>query len=344
MRLAPGSAKWQPIRRIFFVYSFLLVALKRALITGITGQDGSYLAEFLLGLGYEVHGLVRQANLETGGGAASHLDRCILHAISLDSFHGLFRLVSRVEFHECYHLGAVSFVGEHLADGFHTLFSNTSGTHYLLAALHEIQPECRFYFAGSSEMFGRPVSAPQNEDTPFLPRNPYGISKVTSHHLVRNYRETYGMFCSTGILYNHESPRRRPEFVTRKITRAVARIATGRQETLELGNLDSRRDWGYAPDYVRAMHLMLNHAEPRDYVVASGVLHSVRDFCRIAFGRAGLDWEKHVVSVGRFHRPDETVPLQGDPSRIRSDLGWNATKSFEEVVHEMVDSDLVAVA
>ena len=313
--------------------------MKRALITGITGQDGTYLAELLLELGYEVHGLVRQTNLETSEGRGV-LEKCLLHAVSLDSFHGLYRLISKLKFDECYHLGAVSFVGEHLADGFHTIFANISGTHYLLAALHEIQPQCRFYFAGSSEMFGRPKSAPQNEETAFLPRNPYGISKLTSHHVVRNYRETYGMFCVTGILYNHESPRRRPEFVTRKITRAVARIARGLQDKLELGNLDSRRDWGYAPDYVRAMHLMLNHDTPHDFVVASCTLHTVREFCEIAFSHAGLDWKKHVVTVEKFYRPEEEVPLHGNPEKIKATLGWEATRSFEEIVREMVESDL----
>jgi GDPmannose 4,6-dehydratase len=315
--------------------------MKRALITGITGQDGSYLAEHLLALGYEVHGLVRQTNLENA--SESHgknlYERCKLHVVSLDSFHGLYRLISKVKFDECYHLGAVSFVGEHLADGFHTIFANTSGTHYLLAAIHEMQPNCRFYFAGSSEMFGRPTSAPQNEQTPFLPRNPYGISKVTSYHLVRNYRATYGMFCSTGILYNHESPRRRPEFVTRKITRAVARIKSGRQTQLELGNLEARRDWGYAPDYVRAMHLMLNHSEPLDLVVATGVLHTVRDFCEIAFARAGLDWKNYVVTNPRFFRDEDAIPLQGNPAAIQQALNWQPTKSFEEIVCEMVDHD-----
>jgi len=316
--------------------------MKRALITGITGQDGSYLAEHLLALGYEVHGLVRQTNLENPWRehGVNLYDRCTLHVVSLDSFHGLFRLISKVQFDECYHLGSVSFVGEHLADGFHTIFSNTSGTHYLLAALHELQPQCRFYFAGSSEMFGRPRAAPQNEATPFLPRNPYGISKVTSHHLVRNYRETYGMFCVTGILYNHESPRRRPEFVTRKITSAVARIAAGQQQKLELGNLDASRDWGYAPDYVRAMHLMLQHHEPNDFVVATGVLHKVRDFCEVAFAHAGLDWQKHVVSMDRFYRPEDPVPLQGDASLIRQLLSWEPSRKFPDVVREMVDHDM----
>lgn len=316
--------------------------MARALITGITGQDGSYLAEYLLSLGYEVHGLLRQTNLESL--CDSHLavlySKCTLHVISLDSFPGLYRLITATEFDECYHLGSVSFVGEHLADGFQTLQTNISGTHYLLAALRELQPRCRFYMAGSSEMFGRPKSAPQNEETPFFPRNPYGISKVTSHHLVRNYREVYGMFCVTGILYNHESPRRRPEFVTRKITRAVARIAKNRQDILELGNLEAKRDWGYAPDYVRAMHLILNHSEPVDYVLSSGVLHTVREFCEIAFDHAGLDWSNHVVSVDKFYRAEESVPLIGDATRIKRELGWEPTRTFEEVIREMVDHDM----
>ena len=316
--------------------------MKRALISGITGQDGSYLAELLLSQGYEVHGLVRQTNLENPSGDPKvrlH-EVCKLHALSLDSFPGLYRLISAVEFHECYHLGAVSFVGERIADGFHTLFANISGTHFLLSALHDLQPKCRFYLAGSSEMFGRPKTSPQNEDTPFLPRNPYGISKVTSHHLVRNYREEYGMFCVTGILFNHESPRRRPEFVTRKITRAVARIAKGKQKELELGNISARRDWGYAPDYVRAMHLMINHDQPEDFVVASGELHSVRDFCEAAFSYVGLDWEKHVVTNEKFFRQEDAVPLVGDPTKIRSMLNWRPSRTFEEVVGEMVQRDV----
>lgn len=316
--------------------------MKRALVTGITGQDGSYLAEYLLSLGYEVHGLLRQTNLESLGdtGLGEILKKCTLHAVTLDSFPGLYRLMSAVKFDECYHLGAVSFAAGGLADGFQTLQNNISGTHHLLATLCELQPECRFYQAGSSEMFGRPTVAPQNEDTPFFPRNPYGISKLTSFHLVRNYREIHGMFCVTGILYNHESPRRRPEFVTRKITRAVARIFSGKQDILELGNLEARRDWGYAPDYVRAMHLTLTHSEPEDFVLSSGVLHTVRDFCEVAFSHAGLDWSKHVVSVEKFYRPEEAVPLQGDSSRIRAKLGWKPTRTFEEMVREMVDVDL----
>jgi GDPmannose 4,6-dehydratase len=191
-------------------------------------------------------------------------------------------------------------------------------------------------------MFGRPQFAPQNEDTPFLPRTAYGISKLTSYHIMRHYREERGMFCVAGFLYNHESPRRRPEFVTRKITRAVARIARGGARTLELGNLDATRDWGYSPDYVNAMHLMLNHPEQRDFVVASGVSHTVREFCEAAFSHAGLDWKEHVLSAEKFFRREQGAPLVGDPSRIRTALGWRSTRSFEQIVQEMVDCDLKA--
>ncbi len=318
--------------------------MKRALITGITGQDGSYLAELLLGLGYEVHGLVRQVNLENPARDSALLERCTLHVAALDSFPAFYRIISATPFDECYHLAAESFVGERMADGFHTIYNNMSGTHFLLAALSEIQPRCRFYFAGTSEMFGRPATAPQNEDTPFMPRTAYGISKLTSYHIMRHYREERGMFCVAGILYNHESPRRRPEFVTRKITRAVARIALGDSRKLELGNLNTTRDWGWSPDYVRAMHLMLNQSEQCDFVVASGVSRTVREFCEVAFACAGLDWKEHVVSVAKFFRPDEPVPLVGDPSRLKEALSWNSTRTFAEMVREMVDADVAALA
>ncbi len=321
--------------------------MKKALITGITGQDGSYLTELLLEKGYEVHGLMRQTGLEQikGShhyGAAENLyQRCKLHPISLDNFPGLYRLVSQTQFDECYHLAASSFVGEKLADGYQTIQTNIAGTHYLLAALCEFQPKCRFYYAGTSEMFGRPNEAPQQEETIFMPRNAYGISKLAAFHLVRNYRETQGMFCCSGILYNHESPRRRPEFVTRKITLAVARISSGNQEKLELGNMDARRDWGYAPDYVRAMHSILTHDTPDDYVVATGKLHSVGELCEIAFSRVGLDWREHVVTNPMFYRVEDTVPLQGNPAKIKKEIGWVPQKKFKDMIHDMVDSDVV---
>lgn len=323
--------------------------MKCALITGITGQDGSYLAEFLLSLGYEVHGLVRQTGLERikgkrmPGGIGDLYERCVLHPISLDNFPGLYRLISRLEFHECYHLAASSFVGESLADGYQTLQSNISGAHYLMASLFEFQPNCRFYLAGSSEMFGRPQTWPQTESTQFMPRNPYGISKVAAHHLVRAYRDIHGMFCCTGFLYNHESPRRRPEFVTRKITAAAANIKAGKQNFLELGNLQARRDWGYAPDYVRAMHAMLNHTTPDDFVVASGILHSVEDICSAAFSQLGLDWKDHVKVNPLFFRPEPDFQLVGDPSKIKRSLGWSPSKTFAAMIQEMVEAEVISL-
>lgn len=320
--------------------------MKRALITGITGQDGFYLAEYLLSLGYEVHGLARQTGLEHIRGNLLQdvppelYQRCHLHAVNLDNFPGLYRLVSSIPFDECYHLAASSFVGERLADGYQTIQNNIASTHYLLAALNEFQPGCRFYFAGSSEMFGRPDKAPQDEQTPMNPRSAYGISKVAGYHLARNYRESMGMFCGVGILYNHESPRRRPEFVTRKITLAAARIATGGGGRLQLGNVEARRDWGHAPDYVRAMHAILNHDEPRDFVVATGILHSVADICETAFAHAGLDWREHVESTADFYREEEQVPLTGNAERITQETGWRPTVTFEQMICAMVDADM----
>src|SRR5919112_2214102 len=255
--------------------------MKRALITGITGQDGSYLAEHLLSLGYEVHGLVRRVALEDPERRftriAHLLDKITLHAASLESYPSIFSVVSRVEFDECYHLAAQSFVAESFADGFSTMSTNINGTHYVLAALRELRPKCRFYFAGSSEMFGNVNEVPQKETTPFQPRSPYGISKVAGFHLTRNYRDAYGLYCLSGILFNHESPRRGLEFVTRKTTTTVARIKLGLASELRIGNLEARRDWGHAKDYVRAMHAMLQQEEPDDFVVATGETHSVRE-------------------------------------------------------------------
>jgi GDPmannose 4,6-dehydratase len=254
--------------------------VKKALITGITGQDGSYLAEQLLELGYEVHGLVRRVALEMPEHRTERiahlLDRITLHPASMESYPSIFHLISRHEFDECYHLAAQSFVAESFRDGFSTMNININGTHYMLAALRELRPKCRFYFAGSSEMFGKVRETPQRETTPFYPRSPYGISKVAGFELTRNYREAYDMFCVSGILFNHEGPRRGFEFVTRKISATAARIKLGLASELRLGNLDARRDWGHAKDYTRAMHLMMQHPEPDDYVVASGESHSVR--------------------------------------------------------------------
>src|SRR6202044_62348 len=244
---------------------------KRGLITGITGQDGSYLAEYLLDLGYEVHGLVRRVALEQPGQRLGRLKGCLdrihVHPASLESYASVFHVFTKQQFDECYHLGAQSFVGESFADGFSTMSTNIDGTHYVLAALREVQPKCRFYFAGSSEMFGKVHETPQRETTPFHPRSPYGVSKVAGFYLSLNYREAYGIPCSSGILFNHESPRRGLEFVTRKITDGVARIKLGLASELPLGNLEAKRDWGHAKDYVQAMHLMLQQPEADDYVV-----------------------------------------------------------------------------
>jgi GDPmannose 4,6-dehydratase len=321
---------------------------KKALITGITGQDGSYLTEELLALGYEVHGLVRRVALEAPERRTdriSHLlDKITLHPASLESYPSIFHIVSRYDFDECYHLAAQSFVAESFADGFSTMNTNINGTHYMLAALRELRPKCRFYFAGSSEMFGKVHEVPQRESTPFHPRSPYGISKVAGFDLTRNYREAYDMFCVNGILFNHEGPRRGFEFVTRKISNTVARIKLGVASELRLGNLEAQRDWGHAKDYVHAMYLMLQQPEPDDYVVATGTAHSVAEFCELAFAEVGLDYRKYIVTDERFRRPAEVDQLIGDASKAREVLGWTPKYSFEELVREMVHSDMEAVA
>lgn len=319
---------------------------KKALITGITGQDGSYLAEYLLDLGYEVHGIVRRVALEDPAHRLTRLrhllDRLTLHPATLESYPSVFHIFSRQRFDECYHLAAQSFVAESFADGFSTMQTNINGTHYVLAAIRETQPECRFYFAGSSEMFGKVRETPQRESTPFHPRSPYGISKVAGFDLTRNYREAYGMFCAAGILFNHESPRRGFEFVTRKITRAVAAIASGAQKELLLGNLDAQRDWGHARDYVRAIHAMLQQPAGDDFVIATGRTYSVRRFCELAFAEAGLDYRDFVRSDPRFYRPAEVDQLVGDASKAKQVLGWEAETDLPELVREMVQADLAA--
>jgi len=318
--------------------------MKRALITGITGQDGSYLAELLLGQGYEVHGIVRRVALEDPTRRFSRIQHILpelnLHPASLESFASLYKVVAAVPFDECYHLAAQSFVAESFVDGFSTMNININGTHYLLSSLQEARPECRFYFAGSSEMFGKVREVPQSEKTPFHPRSPYGISKVAGYHLTMNYREAYGIFGCNGILFNHESPRRGYEFVTRKITSTIAKIKAGRATELRLGNLDARRDWGHAADYVRAMWLMLQQDQPDDYVVATGINHTVREFCEIAFAAADLDWREWVTVDPRFYRPAEVADLLGDAAKARRVLEWEPTYTFEDLVREMVRADL----
>jgi GDPmannose 4,6-dehydratase len=320
----------------------------KVLITGITGQDGSYLAEHLVGLGHEVHGLIRRVALENPDRRLSRishlLDKVTLHPASLESYPSIFHVVSQYDFEECYHLAAQSFVAESFADGFSTMNTNINGTHYVLAALRELRPNCRFYFAGTSEMFGKVRETPQRETTPFHPRSPYGISKVAGFELTRNYREAYGMFCCSGILFNHEGPRRGFEFVTRKISIAVAQIKLGRVSELRLGNLDAKRDWGHASDYVRAMYLMLQQENPDDYVVASGQTHSVREFCERAFAEVGLDYNHYVKVDQQFYRPAEVDLLVGDSTKARRVLNWTPKYTFEELIKEMVWSDLEALS
>ena len=317
---------------------------KRALITGITGQDGSYLSEFLLSKGYEVHGLVRRVALED----AEHrlwrikhlLKKVVLHPGSLESYASIFKIVEKIKPQECYHLAAQSFVSYSFEDEFSTINTNINGTHYVLSAVREKAPECRFYFAGSSEMFGQVKEVPQDENTPFHPRSPYGISKVAGFDLTRNYREAYGLFACNGILFNHESPRRGFEFVTRKISLGVAKIKLGLSDELILGNLDAKRDWGYAGDYVRAMWLMLQENKPDDYVIATGEAYSVKEFTRLAFEYAGLDWKKYVKVDKNFYRPSEVNHLIGNYHKAARKLKWQPKVRFQELLEMMVKSDI----
>jgi GDPmannose 4,6-dehydratase len=322
--------------------------VKKAFITGITGQDGSYLAELLLEKGYKVYGLLRLVALED----AEHRMSRILHLIndmelisgSLESYPSVYKAVSRVKPDEVYHLAAQSFVSYSFEDEFSTLQSNISGSHYMLSAVHDVAPNAKFYFAASSEMFGKVHEVPQNEKTRFHPRSIYGISKSAGFDLTRNYREAYNLFACNGILYNHESPRRGFEFVTRKITSNVAMIKMGLKKELPLGNLEAKRDWGHAKDYVKAMWMMLQHNKPDDYVICTGRTHSVREFCQKAFSHVGLDYEKFVVSDKKFFRPAEVDLLQGDYSKAKQILGWEPKVSFEQLVDEMVDHDIEYLA
>lgn len=317
---------------------------KKAIITGLAGQDGSYLAELLISKGYEVHGIVRRVAIEDTAHKLKNighlLDKIELHVASLDNVLSIIKTVKDVVPDECYHLAASSFVSYSFEDEISILNNNVNSTHYLLASLKEFAPKCRFYFAGTSEMFGNVAVEPQNEETPFNPRSIYGISKVSGYHLVQNYRSQYGIFACTGIFYNHESPRRGYEFVTRKIVSSAVRIKLGLQDSLSLGNLDAYRDWGYAPDYVNAMWLMLQAEKPRDYVVASGETHSVREFVEIAFASLGLDYAQYVKVDPKFFRPTEKVKLCGNPERIIAQLGWKRSRSFKEIIREMVDLEM----
>ena len=317
---------------------------KKALITGITGQDGSYLSEFLLTKGYEVHGIVRRVALEDPTHRLARIkhimDKLKLHAASLDSYASIFSVIEKVKPDECYHLASQSFVNYSFEDAFSTLNTNINGTLFVLSAIKDRAPDCRFYFAGSSEMFGKSKETPQNEKTPFYPRSPYGISKVAGFDLTRNFRESYDMYACNGILFNHESPRRGFEFVTRKITSTVAKIKLGMENELRLGNLESKRDWGFAGDYVQAMWLMLQKPEPDEYVIATNETHSVEEFVEKSFGYVGLDWKDYVVIDKLFYRPAEIHLLQGDFTKSKEELNWEPTVKFDELVKMMVEADL----
>jgi GDPmannose 4,6-dehydratase len=313
---------------------------RRALITGVTGQDGSYLAELLLDKGYEVFGAVRRASTESSD-RIDHL-RGRVHLLQADLLDqaSLMMALQEAQPHEVYNLGAQSFVPTSWSQPVLTAEFTATGVTRLLEAIRSVDPTIRFYQASSSEMFGKVLEVPQNEQTPFYPRSPYGVAKVYGHFITVNYRESYGLYAVSGILFNHESPRRGLEFVTRKISDAVARIKLGLATELRLGNLDAERDWGFAGDYVEAMWLMLQQQDPSDYVIATGETHSVRECVELAFAHAGLDHERHVVIDPAFLRPAEVDQLIGDPSRAREELGWEPRTTFRELVEMMVDADI----
>jgi len=317
---------------------------KKALITGITGQDGSYLAEFLLKKGYEVHGIVRRVAFEDPGHRLwrlkNILDKITLHSGSLESYASIYNIVEKVNPDECYHLAAQSFVSYSFEDEFSTIDTNINGTLHIFSAIKQRAPKCKVYFAGSSEMFGLVKETPQTEETHFHPRSPYGVSKVAGFHVTQNYREAYNIFACNGILFNHESPRRGFEFVTRKITMAVAKIKLGLEKELKLGNLEAQRDWGYAPDFVEAMYLMLQQSKPDDYVVATDEIHSVKEFAEHAFNCAGLNWKDHVAVDKIFYRPAEVHELRGDYSKAKKILKWKPKVKFRALVEIMVKADL----
>ena len=317
--------------------------MKRALITGVTGQDGSYLAELLLEKGYEVHGIVRRSSTENFERIAHLAGRVRLHQADLLDQLSLIDVFKAVRPDEVYNLAAMSFVPTSWAQPVLTAEYTALGVTRCLEAIRLLDPKgVRFYQASSSEMFGKVRETPQSESTPFYPRSPYGVAKVYGHYITVNYRESYGMYCCSGILFNHESPRRGREFVTRKVTDATARIKLGLATELRLGNLDARRDWGYAGDYVKAMWLMLQQPQPDDYVVATGETHTVRELVEEAFGHLGLDWRQFVVEDPALIRPAEVDLLVGDASKARRVLGWQPEVGFGELVRRMVEADLAA--
>ncbi len=322
---------------------------KIALITGITGQDGSYLAELLLSKGYKVHGIIRRVALEDKIHRLWRIRKILnditLHPGSLESYARIFNLIQKIKPDEIYHLGAQSYVGYSFEDEFSTFSMNINGTHYMLSALKEFaNKEVKFYFAASSEMFGRTNEVAQNESTPFHPRSAYGISKVTGYHLVQNYREAYKLHASSGILFNHESPRRGFEFVTRKISFGVARIKKGLQKKINLGNIESRRDWGHAKDYVNAMWLMLQQKNPDDYVIGTGKQNTVEEFARKAFDCVNLNYKDHITIDENLIRPAEVDTLLADYSKAKKILKWEPKITFDELVTNMVEEDLKSLS
>ncbi|HEY3389018.1 MAG TPA: GDP-mannose 4,6-dehydratase [Prolixibacteraceae bacterium] len=318
--------------------------MRKVLITGINGQDGSYLAEFLLEQGYEVHGAIRRSSIENitkMDNLKNIMHRIKLHACSLDNHLSVYKLLDSVQPDECYHLAASSFVSYSFEDEVSIISTNFTSTHYILSSIKELCPECRVYFAGSSEIFGNAQQTPQNEETRFNPRSMYGISKLASYHVIKNYREQHGLYACTGFTYNHESPRRGHAFVTRKITSGVAKIYLGLEEKIELGNIDAIRDWGYAPEYIVAMWKMLNNPHgPKDYVIATGIPHTVRDLLKVAFQVVDLDYQQFIKINCDFFRPGEQIQLLGDASNIFTDIGWSCKTKFEDMIAEMVKNDL----
>ncbi|RJP56587.1 MAG: GDP-mannose 4,6-dehydratase [Candidatus Auribacter fodinae] len=314
--------------------------MKTALITGITGQDGSYLAEFLIEKGYTVHGMVRRASTETFSRIEHIREKITIHQADLLDQLSLVNLIETTQPDEVYNLAAQSFVPTSWVQPVLTAQFTAVGVTKMLEAIRLVNPKIRFYQASSSEMFGKVKEVPQTENTPFHPRSPYGVAKVYGHWITVNYRESYNMYLCSGILFNHESPRRGKEFVTRKITDGVARIKSGLDKYLYLGNLDAKRDWGFAGDYVQAMWLMLQQDEPDDYVIATGETHSVEEFCELAFARAGLNYKNHVKIDPQFIRPAEVDLLIGNPEKARKNLNWTPHYTFKELVHMMVDADI----
>jgi len=317
---------------------------RRAIITGITGQDGSYLAELLLSKGYEVVGTTRRASAPNFWRVQHVLDRITIKPADLLDQLSLIRLVDEVRPHEFYNLAAMSFVPASWDQPMLTGEFNAQGVTRVLEAIRHVDPSIRVYQASSSEMFGKVREVPQNELTPFYPRSPYGVSKVFAHYITVNYRESYDLFAVSGMLFNHESPRRGLEFVTRKVTDGVARIKLGLADTLSLGNLDAHRDWGFAGDYVRAMWLMLQRERPDDYVISTGVSHSVRDLVEVAFTHAGLDWQAHVKLDAKLLRPAEVEHLIGDSTKARNELPWRPEVDFTALIKMMVDADIERIA